>query len=125
MDEQLDDVFGGDEVPMPVGAAAPPRRPPTAVGAGEFGSEPPPQSRETHFSLTKFVEAIAKSLALPIEHAGVDVETQAVFREAGVRTVGDLLRLSDRRLRRLGVDARTRRYLVEVRRAMGVPTTGA
>ena len=120
MDDGFDDLLQALAEAEPAAAGAPPRRPPTAVGAPGYDTPRHEDSR----SLTVLIRQIAGELASPIRVANFNPETEAALNAAGIRTVGDLLRLSDRQMRGLGVDEATREYLVGLRRAMRVPTLG-
>lgn len=105
-----------DVAPQPAAVGSPPRKPPTAVGA----AEEPPQSGGWHDprSIGDLIRTLVGELAMPLVHTSFSPETKRALSEAGIRTLADLLRVSDARMTRLGIDEPTRKFVVEWRRAM-------
>jgi DNA-directed RNA polymerase alpha subunit len=94
----------------------PPRRPPTAVGAGE---SPPEGGR--HEDLNVVLDETLRYLMFPIDRIDFDARTQHALKEAGIRTLGDLLlRISDETIERLDIEAATRKRVLEWRAGMRV-----
>jgi hypothetical protein len=121
MEERAPSIAENEAVPRPAAAGAPPRRPPTAVGAGDADNRGQPWRER---GLAELIREVVGALAMPIAHAQFSSEVHRVLREAGVVTMADLLRVSDARMKRLGIDAETRKYIVEWRRSLRVTTTG-
>lgn len=115
--------FEADEAePLAASEGAPPRKPPTAVGAGEFSFEPEPQPEAQSPGLADLIRMLVGELAQPLTESMLPEGSRRSLQAAGVRTVADLLRLPDRTMRRLGVDSATRKYITDWRRSMGIRT---
>jgi hypothetical protein len=115
--------FDDKPSPEPAAAGSPPRKPPTAVGAPELPFESPQPTWQDPRSLGELIRQIAGSLAMPIHDGYFSSDTERQLRDAGIRTVADLLRVSDARMKRLGVDEPTRKFIVDWRRSLRLPTT--
>ena len=116
--------FEPDDEPeaLPASEGAPPRRPPTAVGAAEFSFEPEPEPQPYAPRLADLIRMLVGELAQPLTESMLPEDTRRSLRAAGVQTVADLLRLPDRSMKRLGVDPATRKYITEWRRSIRMRT---
>lgn len=115
-----DTASSPDAAPNAASAASPPRKPPTAVGTGEWPSQP--EQPANPLTLADLVRIIAGQLFQPIHEQGFNDDTQRALRDAGVRTVADLICLPEPTMRRIGVDAATRAAIVALRRSLRMRT---
>jgi DNA-directed RNA polymerase alpha subunit len=65
------------------------------------------------------LRALVRTLDRPIAELDLPVSNIALLERAGVRTLGDLVSLTNDRLRRLGVDRPTRDHIAGWRREVG------
>ena len=122
MDDGFDEILHALAAAEPAEAGEPPRRPPAAVGAGELGFEPQPR-RSDQRSLTQLIREVAGAVLTPIHAYDFNPETEEQLRAAGIRSVVDVLRLSDNQMKKLGVDDETRQFLGQLRQILGLRVT--
>lgn len=109
---------GGPEqppVPEPAASGSPPRRPPTAVGAGDAQPDDDPWSGGGAWPLPPNI------LDTPVGNVGIPTRAVAALERAGVKTLRQLLQLSDQDVLRIpGIGRATLAKLIRALRDIGV-----